>query len=568
MTRPAGPHHILVLSWCALGIVILLAFVRAAVDGWPLVFDDAFITYRYAQNLALGHGITWNVGQPPTEGYTNFLLVVLIAPWIKAGIDPLLVTRILSYAAVLTIAAVLFTQARRRFDAPAWIAVLVAAVFLIAPDAKFLPLTGLETVVYACLLLLTLVHGVGVIERRTVRVAVEFSLLLTATALLRPEAVLLFPVVVGVFLIAVKPRTFADLKPLAASVAILSVLAVAYVGWKLAHFQAVLPNPFYVKAAGGGLVSELGVRSVRTFVTGYAVLLSFSIVGVVLGALSPGAELRRNRWLLVTGAAFITVYALFFLRADTLMDIHGRFLFPLVPIAVLLAAPALHAALAGLHRLAGPRLAPMTAVATILLAIGTADLVAVFSNARRLVTGSAHDQPSGLMSSELNVARALARFPEITAVRIAFADAGVIPYFTGAQWLDVVGLNDSYLARTRDRQPAVDYFFRWAPDLVIHPGSRSDSWIRHGHGPLGDYQSWATDPRWDAYDYVGTTHTGGRYDLQYFVRRSSPFRESLGAFLKSTVVDGWYDQLPLPIGTYSPAPEADVRWVPRAFLSR
>ena len=66
---------------------ILLALLSISVQNWGQVFDDAFISYRYAQNLAMGHGITWNPGYPPTEGYTNFLLVLILAPAIWAGLD-------------------------------------------------------------------------------------------------------------------------------------------------------------------------------------------------------------------------------------------------------------------------------------------------------------------------------------------------------------------------------------------------------------------------------------------------------------------------------------------------
>ena len=42
-------------------------------------FDDAFITFRYAEHVASGNGLVWNIGGPHTEGYTNFLFVLLLA---------------------------------------------------------------------------------------------------------------------------------------------------------------------------------------------------------------------------------------------------------------------------------------------------------------------------------------------------------------------------------------------------------------------------------------------------------------------------------------------------------
>ena len=41
--------------------------------------DDAMISMRYAWHLAHGHGLIWNIGEY-VEGYTNFLMVLLMTP--------------------------------------------------------------------------------------------------------------------------------------------------------------------------------------------------------------------------------------------------------------------------------------------------------------------------------------------------------------------------------------------------------------------------------------------------------------------------------------------------------
>jgi hypothetical protein len=167
------------------------------------------------------------------------------------------------------------------------------------------------------------------------------------------------------------------------------------------------------------------------------------------------------------------------------------------------------------------------------------------------------------MQKEYRIAKVLARFPQIKEVRIAFADSGVIPYYSGAIWLDVAGLNDGFIAKTRDKNALVDYFFDWSPDLVIHPGRAGPSWLQDGHGPLGDYLSWSSDPRWNEYEYVGTSNIKDTYyDLQYFVKKSSRLRDPLEGFLKAYVVDGWYDPFPLPLGTYYPK-GIQTTWRPR-----
>ena len=59
------------------------AFVLASAcliaQAWRLrlVFDDAYISFRYSKHLAMGEGLRFNLGvEPPVEGYSNLLWVV------------------------------------------------------------------------------------------------------------------------------------------------------------------------------------------------------------------------------------------------------------------------------------------------------------------------------------------------------------------------------------------------------------------------------------------------------------------------------------------------------------
>lgn len=68
-----------ILGW--FGWVVVVG--GAAVSIWlalseASIVDDAFISCRYARNLAEGHGLVYNVGER-VEGYTNFLWTVLVA---------------------------------------------------------------------------------------------------------------------------------------------------------------------------------------------------------------------------------------------------------------------------------------------------------------------------------------------------------------------------------------------------------------------------------------------------------------------------------------------------------
>ena len=51
--------------------LVLAAIIRAWHDRWTC--DDAFVSFRYAENLINGYGLVFNPGEPPVEGYTNIL---------------------------------------------------------------------------------------------------------------------------------------------------------------------------------------------------------------------------------------------------------------------------------------------------------------------------------------------------------------------------------------------------------------------------------------------------------------------------------------------------------------
>lgn len=59
-------------------------YVYQAASFWNQVNDDAYITFRYSLNLARGVGPYYNPAER-VEGYTNFLLMLLLASVIGIG---------------------------------------------------------------------------------------------------------------------------------------------------------------------------------------------------------------------------------------------------------------------------------------------------------------------------------------------------------------------------------------------------------------------------------------------------------------------------------------------------
>ena len=76
------------------------------------VTDDAYITFVYARNLARHGQLVFNLGER-VEGYTNFLWAVLLAGFMKIGLSPELVSRVLGAVFALGTLVVVVRIARR-----------------------------------------------------------------------------------------------------------------------------------------------------------------------------------------------------------------------------------------------------------------------------------------------------------------------------------------------------------------------------------------------------------------------------------------------------------------------
>ncbi len=108
---------ILVAALLTLGALLLHA------REYQFLTDDAYISFRYARNLADGHGLVFNPGFERVEGYTNLLWVLILAAGALAGIAPEAAAIPLGYGLTivlwLLVCGFAYSEARPR--APPWI---------------------------------------------------------------------------------------------------------------------------------------------------------------------------------------------------------------------------------------------------------------------------------------------------------------------------------------------------------------------------------------------------------------------------------------------------------------
>ena len=75
-------------------------------DSLLWIGDDAFISFRYAENLASGRGLVFNEGER-VEDYTNFFWTVLLASGRWLHVSPLLSSVVLSMGSWVVVLALM-----------------------------------------------------------------------------------------------------------------------------------------------------------------------------------------------------------------------------------------------------------------------------------------------------------------------------------------------------------------------------------------------------------------------------------------------------------------------------
>jgi tetratricopeptide (TPR) repeat protein len=435
--------------------------------------DDAFISFRYAENLAAGRGPVFNPGER-VEGYSNFLWVVILAACrlLGAGIpwSALFLGLVLSLASILVAARV-----SRGIHPSEKSAGLPAALFLAAsPVVAMWAGGGMEVPLFSLLALLS--SDFWMVERGGAKLPWRWPLAACLAAMARPDGILLFVIALGWGLFASPGggdgrwrRTMADL-------GMFAIPAVPYFLWRWIYYGAFLPNTYYAKVNYDAAVLTHGLQYLSWF------LLDCGGGVIALGALlaiRPRDE--RVSLLLWQGAGF-TAYVLL-LGGDGYA--YSRFL---VPVAVLLAPAAefgYRRAWRGLSDRRIPALGRIPALPALLL------LAAAAGGAAGSFAGADHQNYRMGVESE-NRRRAIGEWLRGAAQPgslIALNPIGMIPYLSGLPTLDLLGLTDAHIARSGER----------VTNLVLFAHNRCDPRYVLGRRPayliLGQATTLDVDPR-------------------------------------------------------------------------
>jgi hypothetical protein len=289
--------------WAAL-LAALALLVAHSLYYWFLT-DDAYISFRYARNLAEGQGLVFNPGFERVEGYSNLLWVLLLAGAHRMGLSIEQVAPLLSLAATLGLgslvaaAAWAWTPAQRR----AW-ALLPVALLAATRSVAVWSTSGLETRFFELLVLagvLRLWQEDARLAAGARRVAPLAAVLLSLATLTRPDGLLILSCAFGAAALYRVREPRARLRWLIASAAVSALLIGGLFLFRFSYYGDWLPNTYYAKV-DGRLWWDAGLRYAAAFALEYGVWLwlPFLAAGAVF-------HVRRGRGLVPLLFAAVTL---------------------------------------------------------------------------------------------------------------------------------------------------------------------------------------------------------------------------------------------------------------------
>lgn len=409
--------------------------------------DDTYIFLVYAKNFLAGEGLTFNGTR--VEGFTSVLWTALVTLVGATGLPLPGVARGLSAASGL-LALLATYRLGRALGLSDWSALLASALLAASADFAIYVAAGMETALFAACVAFSLAIALEEEPGESLR-GLRLPLVLSTTALVRPDGVLVGALVVGTLTLRSRdPRAALRCVALCAL-----CLAPVYLV-KFLYYGHWLPATFHVKRTEGFSGVATGLHYLYLHGRRYAVLAAFWL-GLLGYRLARRDGERLARLALPLLLLFVWIAYVIQLGGDLLMG--ARLLVPVLPVFA-----------ASLVVLLGE----VRPVASRLAAAGLAVLVLVVHLTRPELRLERNLARVAAEARTLVASHLVEHFPPDTLV--ALNAAGMIPFYTGFPTVDMMGLNDPFIAHRGQRDPGLppghqagdgDYVLSRNPDVIV-----------------------------------------------------------------------------------------------------
>jgi hypothetical protein len=433
-------------------------------------FEDAAMLMRYAQHLAEGHGIVWNIGEQPVDGATDFLFMAASAALIKLGLTVGQSVRGIGFASHLLTVLIVYWANRRIHNANTPFSFLSGLYLAVGTGLSYVS-AYFGTPFFALAAAVTWTLGLILIrESRPERVEgprfwliLAFALSGLVTGLIRPEGVILASLMLlaVIFMRGLKNSVLIIL----IFGAVFLVLGGAYFLWRWDYFGYPLPNPFY-KKGGSGLYWDSYNNSLLNLLR----LCLPIVIAFILG-------FRSRETAKQTGAYLIPIlgFAMAFVLISDEMNYGARFQYALVPIALLSWIPLVRGVgRVGLDAFSSPyrdssKQDQLSAweKGVYVVALSAVSAGFIFYSWYQNCFLTSYQQTCARpyeSDGRYDMGKLLAEYRGKGYV-IATTEAGLIPYYSGWGAIDTWGLNDQFIAHNGKLTFA--YLDKYKPEIIM-----------------------------------------------------------------------------------------------------
>ncbi len=438
-----GQNWTWIISWCKKEYSLLIIPFLAIVIFWlPIVFighstviggtrywwlgDDAMISMRYAQNLANGYGLVWNLGER-VEGYTNFLwtLYMSLLHLLPIPISRISLVVLLSNVTIIIATLPIVTRLTYLLGGNDIAVIGSLIAFVLSEDIAFWATDGFETALLSFFFLLSTYRVIR--ETGSKRPNALTFFIIGVMSLVRADAIVLSALLYALALALNSNKKL---------VLIYSISSLAFFiaqeVFRIYYYKDFLPNTAFLKVTNWNGRLNAGLAYVMDFAKHYSIMIGFAVVG----------SIASGRFITNYLVGIFSLYALYVAGVGGDAFQNFRFFVPALPLLIILSflgAQFLSQKILSLmgHSFKSPIFITWFNVICSVSCLATIPLIV--PNYANLI------KPNSVDVGNVKIGLLLKQNTSATS-KVADFWAGSVFYFSGRYGIDMLGKSDRYIA--------------------------------------------------------------------------------------------------------------------------